>query len=433
MNKLALSAMALLLAGSGAALAQNAPTPQPGAQTPPRAGQPAAPPAGQARNPFQSEPLGDGPWEVQSADARLHVEVLTKGLDHPWGLAFLPNGDMLVTERPGRLRLVRADGSLDPTPISGLPPMITQGIAGLTDIVLDPGFATNRTLYLSYSKSHPDAGANPTPQANSANAVLRARWDGGTSLKEVEDIFVARPWYGAPPIPQRCCGQGPAFGSYGGRMAIDKDGHLYVTSGDRNYGELVQDQSNHIGKILRLNRDGSVPRDNPFVGRSDALPEIWSYGHRNIQGMTLHPSTGVVWLHEHGAKGGDEINIPERGKNYGWPVIAYGVHYSGQKIGIGTEAPGMEQPLLHWTPSIAPAGMAFYTGDKIPAWKGNLFAGSLVFRSIQRVMLEGTRVVGQERIELGSNIRDVRDGPDGFLYVVTDSAEGRILRLERAS
>src|SRR5688572_9421474 len=257
MNKLAFAAMCVVLAVSGGpVLAQDAPPPRP-----------AAPPAAAAQtprpNPFQSQPLGDGPWDVQSADAKLHVEVFARGLDHPWAMAFLPDGSMLVTERPGRLRIIR-DGVLDPRPIEGLPTMITAGIAGLTDIVLDPDFATNRTLYLAYSKSHPDAGDKPTPQANSTLAVLRSTWDGGTSLKDVEDIFLATPWYGAPPIPERCCGQGPAFGSYGGRMAIDEDGYLFVTSGDRNYGELARQTDNHIGKVMLLNRDGSVTRDNPY-------------------------------------------------------------------------------------------------------------------------------------------------------------------------
>src|SRR5690606_18382145 len=265
----------------------------------------------------------------------------------------------------------------------------------------------SRRLYFSYAE--PGEGGAGTAMASARFAETR--------LEDVTVIFRQQPKMSG----------GNHFGS---RIVVDRGGRLWLGMGERFRFDPAQDLRTHLGKVVRLEKDGSVPPDNPFVGRGDALPEIWSYGHRNIQGMALHPATGQVWLHEHGARGGDEINIPEAGRNYGWPVIAYGVHYSGQKIGIGTEAPGMEQPLLHWTPSIAPAGMAFYTGDRIPAWKGNLFAGSLVFRSIQRVVLDGTRVVAQERIELGSNIRDVRDGPDGYLYAVTDSSNGRILRLE---
>lgn len=221
---------------------------------------------------------------------------------------------------------------------------------------------------------------------------------------------------------------------FGSRVVVGPDNRLWLGLGERYRRDESQNLNVHLGKVIRLNRDGSVPEDNPFVGRSDARPEIWSYGHRNIQGMTRHPQTGIVWLHEHGARGGDEINIPERGKNYGWPVITHGVDYSGAKIGIGSAAPGMEQPLLHWTPSIAPSGMAFYTGDRIPAWKGSLFVGSLNSSLLNRVELDGTRVVRQERLlgELEERIRDVRNGPDGYLYIATDNPEGRILRIEPA-
>src|SRR5690606_15920966 len=245
MKRFALTATCLVLAAAGGpAAAQDAPAPAPVAR-------PAAPPP--------VPQLGEGPWDVQTSDAKLHVEVLTRGLDHPWGLVFLPDGGMLVTERPGRLRLIR-DGVLDPQPIEGLPSIFAPGIAGLTDIVLDPDFARNRLIYLAYSKADPEAGPNPTPQVNSTLAVMRAKWDGGHRLSEVEDIFVADAWYGKPPLPPKCCGQGPAFGSFGGRMAIGGDGKLYVTSGDRNFGEMVQDPSNHFGKILRLNLDGSAPQ-----------------------------------------------------------------------------------------------------------------------------------------------------------------------------
>jgi glucose/arabinose dehydrogenase len=221
---------------------------------------------------------------------------------------------------------------------------------------------------------------------------------------------------------------------FGSRVVVGRDGMLWLGLGERYRRDEAQNLSNHLGKVIRIARDGSVPPDNPFIGRADARPEIWSYGHRNIQGMAIDPQSGTVWLHEHGPRGGDEINIPQAGRNYGWPVITYGIDYSGEKIGIGSAAPGMEQPLLHWTPSIAPSGMAFYTGRRIAAWTGNLFVGSLKFGSLYRLQLEGGRVVAQEQIlrEVGENIRDVRDGPDGLLYVATDSPEGRILRIEPA-
>ena len=434
MNKLALSAMGLALAVSGAAAsAQDAPPPRPAGQA--QAGPPpGAPPAG-ARNPFQGEPLGDGPWDVQTSDAKLHVEVVTKGLDHPWGMAFLPDGGMLVTERPGRLRIVR-DGVLDPKPIEGLPAMITQGIAGLTDIVLDPDFATNRTLYLSYSKSHPDAGDNPTPQANSANAVMRAKWDGGYRLTEVEDIFVAEPWYGAPPIPTRCCGQGPAFGSYGGRMAIDKEGYLYITSGDRNYGELVQDMGNHIGKVLRIYPNGSVPRENPFTSVPGVQPEIWTTGHRNPTGLTIDPETGTMWETEFGPRGGDEVNRIERGANYGWPDVTQGYHYNAQPPAKGVRnVEGMTDPVWAFgPPSNNPGNIAVYRGAMFPGWDGNLLI-AMMNRSLVRMELAPDgHVVAQEAMlgNLGQRLRDVRVGPDGAVYLLTDETAGALLKITPA-
>ena len=398
---------------------------------------PAAPPAAQAqpRNPFQSEPLGEGPWEVQGADAKLHVEVLTKGLDHPWGMAFLPGGDMLVTERPGRLRVIR-NGVLDPHPIEGLPTMIAAGIAGLTDIVLDPDFATNRTLYLSYSKSHPDAGDKPTPQANSALAVLRARWDGGPRLTEVEDIFVASPWYGAPPIPARCCGQGPAFGSYGGRMAIGPDGYLYVPSGDRNYAELVQGSNTHFGKILRLNRDGSVPKDNPFTSLPGWRPQIWSTGHRNPTGLTIDPATGTLWETEFGPRGGDEVNRIERGGNYGWPDVTQGYHYNGEPPAKGVRnVEGMTDPVWAFgPPSHNPGGIAVYRGALFPAWNGDLLIAMMNRTFVRMELAPDGHVVAQEAMlaNLGQRLRDVRVGPDGAVYLLTDETAGAILKVTPA-
>jgi len=426
MNKLAWSAVCAALAFSSVtAAAQDAPAPA----------APAAPAPQQRANPFQSQPLGDGPWEVQSAHAKLNVEVVTKGLDRPWGMAFLPDGAMLITERTGQLRIVR-DGVLDPRPIEGLPTMITAGIAGLTDIVLDPDFATNRMLYLSYSKSHPDAGDNPTPQANSAMAVMRAKWDGGYQLTDVEDIFVASPWYGAPPIPQRCCGQGPAFGSYGGRMSIDKDGYLFVTSGDRNYGELAQQTDTHVGKILRLNRDGSVPRDNPFVGRAGYAPEIWSEGHRNQTGLTIDPATGTMWSTEFGPRGGDEVNRIERGAHYGWPHVTQGYHYNAEPPAKGTRnVEGMVDPIWAFgPPSHNPGNVAVYRGSAFPAWEGDLLIAMMNRTLVRFKLAPDGHVVAHEAMlaDLGQRLRDVRVGPDGAVYILTDEAEGALLKLTPA-
>ena len=423
MNKLALSALAVVLALTGsAAMAQNAPPPASAAQP-------------QQRNPFRSDPLGEGPWDVQTADAKLHVEVLATGLDHPWGLAFLPDGGMLVTERPGRLRVIRG-GVLDPKPIEGLPTMLAAGIAGLTDIVLDPDFATNRTLYLAYSKSHPDAGDEPTPQANSALAVMRAKWDGGYRLTEVEDIFVAEPWYGAPPVPARCCGQGPAFGSYGGRMAMDKEGYLYVTSGDRNYGELVQDMGNHIGKILRIYPNGNIPRENPFTSVPGVQPEIWTTGHRNPTGLTIDPETGTMWETEFGPRGGDELNRIERAGNYGWPGVTQGYHYNGERPAKGArEVEGMTDPIWAFgPPSHNPGNVAVYRGAAFPNWDGNLLIAMMNRTLVRMELAPDGHVIAQEAMlgDLGQRFRDVRVAPDGTVYLLTDETAGAILRVTPA-
>jgi glucose/arabinose dehydrogenase len=413
----------MALAGLGSALsAQSSPSAQPAAP-PPRQGPSATP------------PLGDGPWDVQTADAKLRVEVFTKGLDHPWAMAFLPDGAMLVTERPGRLRIIRK-GVLDPKPIDGLPTMISAGIAGLTDIVLDPDFATNRTLYLAYSKSHPDAGDSPTPQANSALAVARAKWDGGYRLSEVEDIFVAEPWYGAPPIPTRCCGQGPAFGSYGGRMTIDKEGYLYVTSGDRNYGELVQDMGNHLGKVLRIFPNGSVPKENPFTSVTGEQPEIWSTGHRNPTGLTIDPETGTLWETEFGPRGGDEVNRIERAGNYGWPDVTQGYHYNGQPPARGVRgADGMIDPVWAFgPPSHNPGNIAVYRGAMFPAWDGNLLIAMMNRSFVRMELAPDGHVVAHEAMlgNLGQRFRDVRVGPDGAVYLLTDETAGAILKITPA-
>lgn len=345
---------------------------------------------------------------VGRVGAIAQVRTVAEGLAHPWGLAFLPDGRMLVTERPGRLRIVEKDGRVS-APLDGVPEVFARGQGGLLDVALDPKFAENRLVYLSYSEPG-DGGAG--------TSVARGRL-AGAGLADTTVIYRQTPKVGG----------GLHFGS---RLVFARDGNLFVTQGERYQRDRSQNLNEHLGKIVRIRPDGSVPPDNPFVGRADARPEIWSYGHRNMQGATLHPATGRLWIIDHGAKGGDEINLPQPGKNYGWPIVTYGVDYSGLKIGIGTEAPGMEPPMHYWDPSIAPSGMAFYTGDALPGWKGNLFVGSLKFRTLHRLEIDGERVVREEPLleDLKENIRDVRDGPDGLLYLLTDNSDGRIWRLE---
>lgn len=421
MNRIALAALCTMLAAMPAA-AQDAPAP-------------AAPAAPARQGPPPTPALEDGPWTVQSADARLDVEVVTRGLVSPWAMAFLPDGAILVTERPGRLRVVRG-GVLDPAPIEGLPAIFAAGIAGLTDIVLDPDFATNRTLYLAYSKAAPGEEGKPPPQTNSSLAVLRAKWDGGARLTDVEDIFVASPWYGAAPIPAKCCGQGPAFGSYGGRMAIDADGYLYVTSGDRNHLELARDPSNHIGKILRLNRDGSVPEDNPFVGTAGTAPEIWSFGHRNPTGLFFDAETGVMWETEFGPRGGDEVNRIERGKHYGWPEVTQGYHYNGEPPARGVRGvDGMVDPVWAFgPPSGNPGNITVYRGEAFPQWNGDLLVAMMNRTLVRMELSPDGHVVAKEELlaNLGQRLRDVRVGPDGAVYILTDEANGAMLRITPA-
>lgn len=346
---------------------------------------------------------------IRTQEASVRAVTVARGLENPWGFAFLPDGRILVTERPGMMRVVK-DGKLS-SPLGNVPKVFDSGQGGLLDVTLDPEFARNRMIYFTYAE----------PGEGGAGTALASAEFPETELRNVKVLFRQQPKMSG----------GLHFGS---RVVVGSDGKLWLGLGERYRRDESQNLNSHLGKVIRLEKDGRVPADNPFVGRSDARPEIWSYGHRNIQGMARHPQTGIVWLNEHGAQGGDEVNIPERGKNYGWPVITHGIDYSGAKIGIGTSTPGMEQPLLHWTPSIAPAGMAFYTGSRIPAWRGNLFVGSLKFGTLHRVVLDGTRVIRQEQMlkEIGDNIRDVRDGPDGLLYIATDSARGRIIRLEPA-
>ena len=337
------------------------------------------------------------------------VEVLSEGLNHPWGMAFLPDKSVLVSERRGRLRLLDATGKLHPQPIAGLPPIRQYGQGGLLDVALHPRFADNQLVYLSFAEQ----GARGV-----GTAVGRGRLQ-GHKLHDFEVIFRLEP-------------KTNTTYHFGSRLVFDRQGHLFITLGDRGDRERAQDLNDHAGSLIRLHDDGRIPADNPFVGRSDARAEIFSYGHRNMQGAALHPLSGKLWTHEHGPQGGDELNIPEAGVNHGWPVITYGVNYvSGTQIGQGTHKPGMAQPIHYWVPSIAPSGMAFYTGDRYPAWQGNLFIGSLKFRQLVRLELDGQKVVHEERMldDVVGRIRDVRQGPDGLLYLLSDADNGKLVRL----
>jgi aldose sugar dehydrogenase len=349
-----------------------------------------------------------------SSAGNLNVETIVRGLERPWGLAFLPDGKMLVTERPGRLRVATRDGNLSP-PVAGVPAVRASGQGGLHDVVLDRDFAANRTVYLCYAE--PASGGGRT-------AMARGRLTDGEAprLDDVKVIF-------------RQDGPLSSGNHYGCRIVQGRDGNLWLTMGDHfTYRDEAQNLANHIGKIVRVTPDGAVPPDNPFVGRSGAKPEIWSYGHRNSQGAALHPGSGKLWEHEHGPRGGDEVNIPLAGKNYGWPVIGYGIDYSGAKIHEATAKPGMEQPVKYWVPSIAPSGMAFYTGDLFGAWKGNLLVGALAGQMLVRLELNGETVGKEERLltNLGARIRDVRQGPDGAIWLATDGSDGRVLRVTPA-
>ncbi|MEE1609729.1 PQQ-dependent sugar dehydrogenase [Microvirga sp. CF3016] len=343
------------------------------------------------------------------------VETAARNLENPWGLAFLPDNRMLVTERPGRLRIVDADGKLS-QPVQGVPRVAARGQGGLLDVAVDPNFAQNRLVYLSYAE---DRG-----EGRAGTSVARGRLNvDGTALEAVQVVFRQEPTH-------------TGNNHWGSRLVFDREGHLFVTLGDRfDLRNQAQNPANHIGKIVRIKPDGGAAPGNPFLNREDARPEIWSLGHRNLQSAALHPTTGELWTVEHGARGGDEVNIPQKGRNYGWPVISYGVDYSGAKIGEGTKKPGLEQPVYYWDPSIAPSGMAFYTGDKFPAWRGSILVGALAGKLVSRLETNGNRVTGEERMlqQLGERIRDVRQGPDGFVYLLTDSRNGRILRMKPAT
>ena len=338
---------------------------------------------------------------------------VARGLVNPWSLAFLPDGRLLVTERPGRLRIVAADGRLS-DPVQGLPAVAAGGQCGLLDVLPDPAFKDNALLYWSYAEA--GEGGNST-------AVARGRLQ-GDRLLDVKVIFRQLPKVASA---QHC----------GGRLVWARDGRLFVTLGDRfSRKDDAQNLSNHLGKIVRIDADGGVPADNPFVGRPDARPEVFSLGHRNVQGAALHPVSGELWASEHGPQGGDEINAVEPGRNYGWPLLTFGRNYvTGTRIGDEGPRPGFEQPLWRWVPlSIAPSGLAFVTSDRYPGWKGSLMVGALRAEALVRLTLDGRKVVAEERVPMGQlkeRIRDVRQGPDGWLYVLTDNADGRVIRLER--
>jgi glucose/arabinose dehydrogenase len=351
---------------------------------------------------------------VQSEQHAFTVEVLTDRLMYPWGLTFLPDGAALITERDGTLRLW-ADGGLDPRPVANVPPVWAKGQGGLLDVLVHPDFADNGWVYLSLS--HPDG-------SNSAHTrVVRAVFDrAGHALTDITVIVDALP-----------TGRGGRH--FGSRLAFAPDGTLYVSTGERGDRPRAQDLNDLAGKILRLNPDGSVPGDNPFVGRADVRPEIFASGTRNAQGMDVHPDTGAIWFQEHGPRGGDELNVARAGANYGWPVITYGINYNGTPMVEGTHKPGMEQPVYYWDPSIAPSGLAIYDGEAFPNWRGDMFVGALKYQLLARLEMDGDRVVGEERLlqgELG-RIRAVEVGPDGALYLLTDDATGRLVRLGPAN
>jgi glucose/arabinose dehydrogenase len=348
---------------------------------------------------------------AQSVDSERHrfrPSVVVDGLEHPWGLAFLPDGDILITERPGRLRLLR-DGVLDPEPVPGAPEVADSGQGGLLDVALHPRFADNRFVYLSY------AGRG---EGGLGTEVARGRLVEGR-LEDLETIYAVEP-------------KSRGGRHFGSRLVFGEDGLLYVTSGERGSPDRAQDLDDPAGSILRLTEDGEPAPGNPFLGRADARPEIFSTGHRNPQGLARHPETGAIWAVEHGPRGGDELNLIAAGANYGWPVITHGRSYAGFKIGEGKAKPGMAQPVRYWVPSISPSGLAFYTGAAFPEWRGNLFLGALSGEALVRLELDGAQVVHEERLleDLGARIRDVRQGPDGRLYLLTDSDDGALLRLD---
>lgn len=351
----------------------------------------------------------------QSTAGDVAVETVASGLVHPWSLAFLPDRRMLVTERPGRMRIVTRDGKLSP-PLAGVPRVFASGQGGLLDLALDRNFAHNRTIYFSYAEPFDGGGRT---------VLARAMLDAG-EVPRLSDVTVI----------YRQHGPASSGNHFGGRIVQADDGNLFLTNGEHfTDQDMAQTLDNDLGKIVRIAPDGSAPNDNPFVGKSDARPEIWSYGHRNPQGLAINPADGKLWEQEHGPMGGDEINIIAPGHNYGWPRISYGVNYDGTPVGTGkSQMAGIDDPLWHWTPSIAPSGMTFYSGDLFKGWKGSLINGALKFQMIVRLELKDGKVVKEERLLQGlhERIRDVRQGPDGALYLLTDNNAGRVLRVAPA-
>lgn len=355
-----------------------------------------------------SAPASAADRTLDTQSGRIAVATLARGLDHPWGMAFLPDGRLLVTERAGRLRIVARDGKLS-APVSGAPKVYAEGQGGLLDVALDPAFASNGLVYLSYAEGDDDAAST---------AVARAKLAGG-ALQDLRVIFRQQPKVSEDK-------------HFGGRLVFAPNGNLFVTLGERFQFDPAQDLSTHLGKIVRIRPNGSAPPDNPFVGRQDAKPEIWSYGHRNVQGAAIHPTTGKLWISEFGPRGGDEINIPEPGRNYGWPLVSWGRHYNLASIPKPTTRPDLAPSIYHWNPVISPSGIAFYTGDVFPRWRGNLLIAGLSSEALVRLTLDGERVTGEERIDMDARVRDVEQGPDGRVYLLTDDSDGEILRLAPA-
>jgi glucose/arabinose dehydrogenase len=374
--------------------------------------------AAQAQDSRASPPLPSFPQIYETADLKIRVEKIADGLANPWSIAWLPNGDLLITERPGRLRVFR-NGALDPEPIAGVPEVRVTILGGLLEVLPHPRFAQNQTLYLTYAKGG---------EGNSATTALaRARLD-GKALKDLREIFVAENWSTSPT-------------NFGGRMVFGRDGMLYLAVGERQEQDRAQDTMLHGGKVLRLDENGKAPSDNPFVGKSGYLPEIYSVGHRSPQGLAVHPTTGDLWENEHGPLGGDEINIVRAGLNYGWPLVTFGKNYDGTPVSDANTRQGYEPPFMFWVPSIAISGLSFYTGDKLAAWTGNAFVGSMMegrtraTGHVQRITFaENGQPIQREPIlgQLRQRIRDVRPGPDGLLYVLTDQNPGVLLRIEPA-
>jgi aldose sugar dehydrogenase len=417
--KIPILAVVLISVSATSAIAQQAgvdPKPQTPAGQTPASGVDPRPPNATGQTPAFP---GQTRAPERKSNVAFNVVTVAEGLQNPWGMAFLPGGRFLVTEKqPGRLRIVAADGKLS-EPVAGLPPVDARNQGGLLDVSLDPAFASNHLIYWSYSEPR-DGGVNNT-------AVARGRLveDGAPRVDDVQVIFH----------------QTPSLNSqlhFGGRLVWGRDGTLFITLGDRSITEgrmQAQRMDGLLGKIVRINSDGTIPKDNPFVGKEGVRPEIWSFGHRNVQAATANPFTGELWEVEHGTRGGDEINIARKGKDYGWPTIAYGIEYKGTPITGGiTAKEGMEQPIYYWDPVIAPSGMVFYTGDLFPAWKGNLFIGGMVSTNLVRLTVKGDKIVDEERLlkdlqPIPERIRDVRQGPDGALYLLTDSKTGRMLKL----